>query len=250
MLEQIADKLKKVQKNNFTLFEKETVARESADKSLDERLGSVEQTVGTLSEDVAFLMEIANKTEWVTVTNETGELEIPSGARKYAQILELHGRWAVYPVNGYYCDYVKNYPKRILADDGRVLFELPDGIENRLPDFGIVGNYIYFIDGVPVYHRGAKVVEYFYELKEGERESGDYCYDSYKIIYLPEAEVEEIDVSDINHHGDIDIEGARSLTVEMRYSEEEVRAMIYDPDNVEMSEFNYGVGKTKFVFEV
>ena len=57
MLEQIADKLKKLQKNNFALFEKETVARESADKSLDERLGGVEQTVGTLSDQVGDIDE-------------------------------------------------------------------------------------------------------------------------------------------------------------------------------------------------
>ena len=215
----------------------------------DKRLGSVEQTVGTLFKDVAFLMKTTNNAEWITVEGNNQTINVPSGVRQYAQILEIHGQWSVYPVYASYCNYVKNYPRRILTDTDKVLFEMPADVESRLTDFGINGNCLLFDYRKVFYRRGAKIVDYNYKLQDGEKFDG-FCEDTYRTVLLAEKDVEIIDISDyISFDGIFDIRETKQIIVEMKYSEDDIKAMISNPDDVDMFAFNYQIAKTKFVFE-
>ena len=206
---------------------------------LNERLSPLEERISVLED---------KSKEFVTVEGENEVIEIPSGAKQYAQILEIHGQWSLYPLYSVYCDYVKNYPKRILTDTDKVLFEMPEDVESRLTDFGIRYNYLSFDDGKVFYHQGARIGEYYEQPQDGET-YGEDCEDSYRTFKFNNEIV--TDVSDyISFDGTIDISGAKQIIVEMKHSEDAVNAMISNPDDVEMNRLYYRVGKTKFVFEV
>ena len=209
-------------------------------------LGYFDKQLEQLSERIATLEE--KHRGFVTVEGANEKIDIPSGARQYAQILEIHGQWSVYPVYSIYCDYVKNYPKRILTADGRVLFEMPEDVESRLTDFGIRYNYLSFDDGKVFYHQGARIGEYHEQPQDGET-YGDYCEDSKRTFRFDNEIVTDVSAY-ISFDGIIEISGTKQIIVEMKYSEDAVDAMIPNRDDVEMNRFDYGVGKTKFVFEV
>lgn len=187
--------------------------------------------------------------EFVTVEGNNEIIDIPSGARQYTQILEIHGAWSLYPVYADYCSYLKNYPQCIKTDTGEVLFEMPADVEARLPDFGIRYNYLSFEDGKVFYHQGARIGEEFERDPQDGESQGEYCYDTHFTFVFDNEIV--TDVTDyISFDGTIDISGAKQIIIEMKHTEDEVMAMITNPNDVNMNAFDYNVGKTKFVFEV
>ena len=169
---------------------------------------------------------------------------VPEGAKRYAKIVEIHGANAKYAVYEDICDLARNYPKRIISDAGAVLFEMPDDVLSRLPEFGLVGNYIFFEDGKAFYKQTRRADVYNPDLSEGERLDQN-IYDQASVVVLAEAVVTDISEY-ITFDGVIDVIGVVSLTVEMAKSEEDIKNMTngYEDSNI------YRVGKTKFVFEM
>lgn len=190
------------------------------------------------------------QTNFITLTSTDGKVTVPSEAKQYAQIKEIHGAISIYVQAGYqgYRDFVANYPKRIVTDTGAVLFELSDDALAHLPDFGLQGNYIYFEDGIAYYKQTTKREQYGYEPdnREGIIEE---IYDGGCVVRIDDIVT---DVSEyITFDGIIDTSGATSFSVEMRYTEEEVENMVADGyDNSYNDSYEYRMGKAKIAFEV
>lgn len=179
---------------------------------------------------------IESEIKLITVegTNET--VPVPEGAFPNALLVEIHGQQADDAPNEMgYSNFVPNYPAKITRDDGTVLFEMPSDILTRLDDFGYAENYIYFDDdGKAWYHQAAKVEGYHYTLANGETMI-DSVYDGGTLIRMVSPIV--TDISDyITFDGVISVEGCTQINVEM---------LVPQSDSVT----DWGVGKTKFVFQ-
>lgn len=202
--------------------------------------------------------EKAKAQAWLGIRSQTfavmesvGEaLTVPSGAKPYAQLRELHcahSRYVCSPTG--LEDYVRNYPKSIQTDTGAVLFEMPDDVLSRLPEFGIAGNYLFFEGGKAYYKQTCRVDAYDAEPAEGEQ-IVEIIVDGGAIIQLAEEIV--TDVSDlIPFGGVVNVEGATSLTLEMQASEADVRRLIHQEYNNAYGDgCEYRAPRVKIVFEV
>lgn len=194
--------------------------------------------------------EAINKHHKQFTTREGATITKPEGAKNYAQIRELHGAISIYVqlADQGYRNFVDNYPKRIITDTRRVLFELSNEALAHLPGFGLQGNYIYFEDGIAYYKQTAKRENYGYE-PDNREAIIEEIYDGGCIVRIDEIVT---DVSEyIPFDGVIDTSGANSFSVEMNYTEEEVENMVADGyDNSYNDSYEYRMGKIKISFEV
>lgn len=212
-------------------------------------LGYFDKQLEPLSERIATLEE--KHRGFVTVEGANEKIDIPSGARQYAQIIEIYGAQATY--NSWYEYYttVRNYPQRIVASSGAVLFEMPSDVASRLAEFGIVENCIFFEDGKAYYRQACRTAPYSFYGPDEYLEEGEKCidtiYDETFIIRMKEPIV--TDISDyITFDGAINIDGSDYILIEMAFSKEAVEGMI--ADDVIYGDYTWSVGKTKIVFEV
>ena len=177
--------------------------------------------------------------------NVGNTITIPVGAKPYARIDKLCGMCSSYDTNGGngYASAAINFPKRIINDKGKVLFEMPSNIIDGLGvGQGRYSNYVLFDNGRAYFHQSCKLTDYSYTLDSNETELATF-YDSQKLIALANPVI--TDISDVVlSDGYIDITGATSLTVEMRYTEEDVRK------KMDGESYSYVMPKAVIAFEV
>lgn len=170
-----------------------------------------------------------------TIQSNEGMITIPSATNRYAQISEIHGMDSMYfAYTGGIFKPVKNYPPRLVNDQGAVLFELPSDVLTRLTDFGYRGNYIYFDNGKAFYHQANRAYDpyanggdgsgyYNPPLEEGEEVIHRI---DYTMLIIKLAAPIVTDISDyITADGIIDLGDAEYITAAPLVNEEEVRAL-------------------------
>ena len=215
---------------------------------LNGQITPMQKQITLLEKKVGFI-----ETEFVTLTAEWGStLTIPEGALPFAQLQELHGDCARYciddPADGNYMEdnIVYNYPVQLVAEDGRVLFSLPEDLGGKLPEFGLAkGNYIYFKDGKAIYHQEylhGPYEEFLDPPTEGATFVYGMAYNEHGLWRLPE--ILETDVTElVGSDGVLNIQDVRSIRVVMKYSEADIDAMTTES-------WDWSVGRTKITFEV
>ena len=182
------------------------------------------------------------------ITNDNnGVVEIPQGAQRYAQLLELQGWESIYNQYDYYDFILTNPIKKIQNDNGDVLFELTSSLINSLADFGIQGNYIYFDDGKAYYKQTTKKEVYFYECADGEKVLRE-VYDGGCIVLLANPIITDIS-SALAHDGIIDISGCKYLTIVTEYTEEEVMQIVINNPEAYSQYWDYVCPKVKIAVE-
>lgn len=205
-------------------------------KSVDDRISVLEDRIGELLAQF--------------ITREGATVIKPDGAKRYAQIGEIHGAISTYRISPNVYDYeaIRNYPVQIVSDKDTVVFEIPEDVVPTLPHFGVEGNSIFFDNGKAYYKQTTKLEDSLYSLSAGETTIEEIQYGN-KVVKLSGEIVTDISER-IPSDGVIDVSDVTSLTVKMKYSQPEVADMVVDGALGTEGDYDYRLGKMRIAFEV
>ena len=209
------------------------------------KIASTNQAIGAQDSRITAIEKwIGKQGDLIVESDTSGNINIPSGAHKYALILENHGHESAYRDEYYYWAVVGNYPQKIVTDTGDTLFEMPSDLW-KLSDFGIQGNYICFEDDKVYYKQTTKREDYYYEPTEGERMIEQYS-DTTSIVALAEPIVTDV-TEMFSASPIIDLSRCKYITVVPMHTEEEVKQMSIDSGSYD---YEYSMPTVKIAFEV
>lgn len=189
---------------------------------------------------------IGKQRQTIVESDADGKIKIPSDAKQYAQILEIHGYESAYRDEYYALIAERNFPQQIKSDAGVTLFAMPSDWW-KLSNFGIQGNYIFFDEDRVYYKQVAKQEDYYYELQDGEDTITTYS-DVSRIVELAEPII--TDITDmITYPSAINLAGVKYITFQPHLTEEYFKQMAIDSGNNEY-EFEWKMPKIKIMLEV
>lgn len=230
-------------------------------RTLADELAGINQQVGANSWEIGYMQRQLgikpSASDFLVIEGENEKVLVPYGAKRYAQISEIHGMDSEYNVYGEYYICVENHPVRLVTDKGDIVFELPSDVKSRLTDFGVRGNYIYFDNGKAFYHQANRIY------KPYDTENGEYGYynppleDGEEVIHqikdltviIKLAAPVITDISDyITTDGIIDICDAEYITVVPLKTKEEVEAMV-NVENGDYDDYRFDFPNVKIIVE-